>query len=122
MPVLTLSILIALPCETTGIDKTNPNRPIREEEGEDWADLPDLLIGTTQVCPMIMTQESAATSNAKPGGNDGVKNKDSNKAAELGALKKDGVIVQELEYQSVETRRARWEKMEGAKWRIEGLE
>ncbi|KAI9639599.1 uncharacterized protein MKK02DRAFT_39920 [Dioszegia hungarica] len=122
-PRFTLSILISLPAQPTRPKPVNPSasKPEGEDEEDEWAEIPEVLIGTTQICPMI--------SNAPPEAAAGAEEKKTSRTTERQKLERaetkasaldGGAAVQELGY--VEgSRPARWERYDVIKWRIEGM-
>jgi hypothetical protein len=100
LPTLTASLLIKLPSQPCPPSK-------RRTDGDDVFDhLPELVIGTTRLLPVI-TAELAETSPAS--------------STELRKLSMDKAEVVQVEFAGGE-RRARWKKAEMAKWKIEGTE
>jgi hypothetical protein len=79
-------------------------------DGEEYDELPEMVIGTTELWPMVKAATALAPSaDASP--HDSTQDTDSKHLAE----------PEQVEYASEEPRRAKWQRHDG-KWVVEGLE
>lgn len=129
LPELTLSLLIALPSPPITRKSLAPGaspeastavtQPGSESSADAAAfdDLPELVIGTTHLLPFIPDSSGGTAAGASAGSSEESVKMTLGKGKTKGDG--DGSIVH-AEWAGGE-RRARWEKAEMAKWRIEGI-
>jgi hypothetical protein len=121
-PRFTFSLLISLPSEPNKeLPKVSESTHITHEndDEEEWAELPELVIGTTDVLPIIVDEGENAPRESKST----ARMVEKLPAHELHAKddKEAGTEVQHVAYAPGQSRPARWERYDVIRWRIEGM-